>query len=488
MNLFSTGRRRFGSRECAIGGMAILFIILPGIPFSSARPGSGPPIFELMDEVRRIEAIPHWPGFEPRTIPAALFDGQNTYLFDFPGLPDGYRPVSGHSDALVFSGRHPAVLGNRRVQLEGVWVATSIPNAQSVLSGNPASLAEIAAVILHEKFHVFQALRHPDWKPNDMALFDYPQDTVESVVLRRMEMEAFRRAVSAAAKDEIGGWARAALNIRSQRLAGLSARHSRYERELQRLEGLAEFIEFQAGGMGILAAPPIPGFAPNAVREMGYTEGRWIGVLLERLDTGWPDGLESGQFSFLEERLETVLRGGPEPRHFLPDELRAIRETAVADLRAKDIERARLAAEFESGLGTAIEFIPEGDPLHVEMFDPFNVEAVGAGKMIHRQWLILKNANGVIQVCDRPCLTEINDRNQVVRLVIPGFPKLHPLFKWQNNMGVGMSGVVAAFRDVRVSERSKRFLVFLKKPAFNAAASSAQCPAPVGRGASEGGK
>jgi hypothetical protein len=49
------------------------------------------------------------------------------------------------------------------------------------------------------------------------------------------------------------------LNIRRQRLAGLPDRHAVYEPELQRLEGLAEYIEYLAGGRAILDGPSISG-------------------------------------------------------------------------------------------------------------------------------------------------------------------------------------------------------------------------------------
>ena len=444
-------------------GFLALVIILCGLYGIEHRKEAGSQMFELMEEVRRLELQPLWPGFEPGAIPVALFDGQNTYLFNFPNRPKGFLPVEGRDGVLFLRGQHPSVVGNRRIRISGIWVATSIPQTFSPVTKKRYTPAEMAAVIIHEKFHVFQVLRHPDWRPNDVALFDYPPDTEESLALRKMEIEAIRRAASAERDEDAAGWARSTLNIRRQRLEGLPDRHAVYERELQRLEGLAEYIEYLAGGRAILDGPSISGLAPNAAREMGYLEGRWTANLLDRMDPGWKDRMEAGEFLYLEERLETVLRSGPNPKAFSSEELRSIRQDAAAALRNKEKEREELARDFYAKTGTCIEFIADENPLHLEMFDPFTIEAIGARKMIHRQWLILKNENGVIEVFNKLCLTEVNSRAQVIRLVIPGISKRKPLVQGTGFVALTQDGITATFKNVRVSERGDRFYVYLKK-------------------------
>jgi hypothetical protein len=416
-----------------------------------------------MEEVRRLQSDSYWPGFDPGTIAAAVFDGEDTYLFDFPFIPRGFRPVEGRGWVCLFPGQHPSVIGNRRVQLEGVWVATSIPRLFTSATGRPFTLTETAAVLIHEKFHVFQALRHPDWKPNDLVLFDYPSDTVDALTARRTEIDALRRAVRADRREDARAWARASLDIRRQRLAALPARHARYERESQRLEGLAEYVEFLARGHGLEEDFPASGFAPGAAREMAYGEGRWVAALLDRLSPGWKEALEAGEFAYPEQRLDAILRDGPAPRAFSPAELRLMGEESSAALERKNAERSALAEAFESKMGTSVEIAAGDCPLHVEGFDPFTVEALGGGKMLHTQWLVLKNDNGIIQIYDKPCLTEVNDRLQVVRLVITGISARRPLVVWPNRTALAREGIVAVFRDVRVSERSGRWLIRLKK-------------------------
>ena len=459
-----------GWRKCARAfrrglpaGILALPLLFFGFRDIESGKETGSQMFELMEEVRRLESIPLWPGFEPGVIPVALFDGHNTYLFNFPIQPKGFLPVEGRDGVLFLRGQHPSVVGNRRIRISGIWVATSVPQFFSPVTKKKYSPSEMAAVIIHEKFHVFQALRHPDWRPNDMALFDYPPDTEESLALKKMEIEATRRAASADRDEDAAGWARSALNIRRRRLAGLPVRHAVYERELQRMEGLAEYIEYLAGGRGILDGPSIPGFAPNAAREMGYLEGRWMANLLDQMDPGWKDRMETGQFVYLEDRLESVLRGGPNPRAFSSEELRSIREDAAAALRDKEKERESLVRNFYEKMGTCVDVIADESPLHLEMFDPFTIEAVGSAKMIHKQWLILKNDNGVIEVFNKLCLTEVNDRSQVVRLVIPGISRRKPLAQWPGHVALTLDGITATFKNVRVSDRGSRFYIYLKK-------------------------
>jgi len=465
MNIRLAWRQRLTAlRKGLPAGFLVIPLLFFGINNIERGKETESRVFELMDEVRRLESAPLWPGFEPAAIPVALFDGQNTYLFNFPDQPKGFLPIEGRDRVLLLKGQHPSVVGNRPIQIKGIWVATSIPQTFSPVTKKKYTSAEMAAVIIHEKFHVFQALRHPDWRPNDTALFDYPPDTEESMVLKKMEIEATKRAVLAERDEDAAGWARSALNIRRQRLAGLPDRHAVYERQLQRLEGLAEYIQYEAGGRGILDGPPISGIAPNAAREMGYLEGRWNANLLDRLDPGWKDRMEAGEFLYLEERLETVLRDGPNLRVFSFEELCGIWEDAAAVLRNKEKEREELAKDFYSRLGTYVEFIADENPLHLEMFDPFTIEAIEAGKMIHKQWLVLKNENGTAEVFNTLCLTEVNDRVQVIRLVIAGISKRNPLVQWPGHVALTQDGITAVFKNAKVSGRGNRFYVYLRIP------------------------
>lgn len=427
------------------------------------RAGVTTDVFTLMAEVKRLEATPLWPGFDPAAIPVAIYDDENTYLFGFPRPPKSFRLLPNRGGALVFNGRHAAVYGNRRTQLEGRWVATFLLGSESLLTGKPYSLAEMAGIVLHEKFHVFQALAHPDWRPNDAVLLDYPLDTPASLTLRTMEIKALGRALAAEDEETSAGWARSALNVRRQRLGALTSRHSTYERELARFEGIAEYIEYLSSGRDPFDGVPPVDFAPKGVREAGYFEGRWMAAVLDRLDPGWKDDMEAGRFRFPEERLEEVLRSGPAARSFAPLEMLAFRSTAAAAVRKKEAGRKDLLRKFESGLGTCVEFVAGTVPLRLEMLDPSSMEAVDQRRMMHARWIVLKHEDGVIEVLDQPCLTELNDEGRIGRLICPGITKRNPLRLGRGPVSFQLNGIIAYFKSGWVTKKGEyRFIVTLR--------------------------
>ena len=163
-------------------------------------------VFELMEIINRIEKNSLWPGFYPAEIPTAVFDGLNTCLFKHPSPPQEFMPCKGKKDVHVFEGQYSQVRGNSRVQINGVWTATSVLRTHSRLTGEQYSIQNMAGIIVHEQFHVFQRLGHPEWRPNDGYLFNYPLDTPEMLALRMMEVEAFRRAAAAQGPGEVSGW------------------------------------------------------------------------------------------------------------------------------------------------------------------------------------------------------------------------------------------------------------------------------------------
>jgi hypothetical protein len=412
-----------------------------------------------MAEVRRIEVRSLWPGFDPATIPAAVFDGSRTFLFGFPGLPRGFNRLAGRPEAAVFEGSHRSVFGNRRTKIDGCWVASVIPVRRSQTTGRLLTLPEMAGVIIHEKFHVFQALRHPDWDPNDGVLLTYPLDTEASYAVRGLEVEAMRRAVTALSNEAAADWARKALVIRRGRLAALPPHYGEYERKLQRFEGLAEYVEYKAGRRPVEDGHRLSGFAPRAIREMGYFEGRWIAELLDRLAPGWPAEVESGAVESLEDRLAQSLGNGIGLADFSSEELTRRTEEARAAVRAKDEERALSLRTFEGKLGTKVIIEAGADPLRFRMFDPFTLEALGPRTMLHSQWVLLRSERGAVEVVGMPVLTELDGRGRVIRMVIPGISNRPKLGSWKGDIAFRQDGLTASFRGAHARTQGRDTLV-----------------------------
>src|SRR4051812_3034148 len=133
---------------------------------------------------------PLWPGFAPLETPVAVFDGTRTYLFRHPSPPAGYVAVSGRRDVVARDGRDSAVTANSSATLGGVPTAT-------VMLGGRSDPRELAALTVHELFHVFQRERHPSWQANEADLFTYPVEDSTALALRREETDALARAVGA---------------------------------------------------------------------------------------------------------------------------------------------------------------------------------------------------------------------------------------------------------------------------------------------------
>ncbi|TFG74776.1 MAG: hypothetical protein E4H23_11570, partial [Chrysiogenales bacterium] len=154
-------------------------------------------VFEVMDQVAELSVRPLWPGFAINKIPVAVFDGLHTYCFNAGENPDGFSPLPKKKGVFFFAGQHANVRGNSVIQLADHWTATSVLSDHSRRSGEKYNIRDMAGIIIHEQFHIFQRSRHPTWRQNDGLLLFYPAETSETLMLRRIEKEAFKRAVGA---------------------------------------------------------------------------------------------------------------------------------------------------------------------------------------------------------------------------------------------------------------------------------------------------
>jgi hypothetical protein len=381
--------------------LALLLLALPAWP-AAARDKSPTP-FDVMAEFERLSARPLWPGFDPRLVPVEIYDGRATYLFRHPSPPPEFKETPGRPGVRVFPGRHESVRANSNVELGGVGVATAVITPDKKLPP-----LKSAALLVHEAFHVFQRARHPKWTGNEVELFLYPFEDVEQLRLRRLETEALRRAVAARADGGAACWARAAVNARRTRFGLLSVGAAGYERGTELNEGLARYVEARAAGdKG--DELPAGDYAPEEVRVRSYATGRTLGLLLDRLDPGWKQRLESGDARSLDELLEASLASAKRakvcalPRGFQE----AARERAKQDVETLRAKKAGWRREFFARPGWKVIVIAgEGEPLWPQNFDPLNVRSLGGGEVLHTRWLKVGNSAGTIEVLERPSLTE----------------------------------------------------------------------------------
>jgi hypothetical protein len=360
-----------------------------------------------------------WPGFEPLSVPLAIHCGDGTWLFRHPHPPDGFaraegfaaggdergetdetgergeRGETGEPVPLMWPGRHPAVTANTSADIGGLSTATLIVDAR-----RPRSAEELAAVAIHEAFHVFQRARHPGWSGNEADLFTYPAGDARLLALRRLEFTALGRALEEAG-DAAGSaaWARTALDLRRERFAGMDAAFATYERLTELNEGLAAYVEHLAAGAGPLALPAEE-FPPAAIRQRTYMTGPALALLLDRHRPGWQQDLEADDSQPLDVLLASALGESVQPAEITLDEIAAADAAASADVAALAAERAARRAAFESrpGWRVVIEAAP-GEPLQLRGFDPLNVVLVDDG-VLHARFLSLGHEGGELEAID----------------------------------------------------------------------------------------
>jgi hypothetical protein len=395
----------------------LLLVVLAAAPPLVAQQ---PPALQIIQAFRRIAAQDLWPGFDPAATPVEFFDGTNTYLLNHPSPPDGFRPVAGQRNVYLYPGQHETVRANTGTLVNGV------PTATADLAGNASPAEELAALLVHETFHVFQGKHYPKWVGNEVDLFTYPVNNAELLAQRRLESTALVRAL--ATKDQKGAscWAAAALAVRSGRFTGLPATAAAYERGVELREGLAQYVQFRS--IGKPAALTAEDFPPGQaqVRQRAYASGQALALLLDRVDSTWKSRLGADPPVSLDELLaarlrEMTVRSGCD---FTAEETQAARANAQHDIGDFAADLSRRKQEFLAAAGVRLEVVASKEPLWPQAFDPWNVLILGDKEVLHTRWLKLGNGSGAVEVLGRLALTEAAGAhplfNGVRQLIVTG--------------------------------------------------------------------
>ena len=377
---------------------------------------------EVMIEHAAIAEINLWPGFNVREIPVAVYDSVITWLFFTDHSPDGFRKADDYDGAFIFEGQYHLVRGNSVVRFGETWTATSVLSNYSRRTNERYTPKDLAGIIVHEQFHVFQRAKHPGWRQNDGVLLFYPEETTEALFLRRIEKEAFKRAVLSTDSKEIAGWSATALGYRKERLEMVPAQFGDYERDLQRTEGLSDYIERIARGVDPLNASNMTdGIAPAGVRDLGYWEGRWIAMILDRLSPDWKMLLESNDTLFLEEILESALSGLPaRSQSFTKAEISQLRSDSENDFSEWQTRKAKEIERYLNLPGYNIEISSITHPLNIRIFEPLETEILPERGVFHRVIFSAANQEGSLRVFNHPCITWFDESYRLVKLNLHG--------------------------------------------------------------------
>jgi hypothetical protein len=382
-------------------------------------------IREVMREHARIAESNLWPGFSVKEIPVAVYDSVNTWLFFSDKAPEGFRQEENDPGVFLFDGQYPMVWGNSVARFGEVWTATSVLSNNSGRTKENYTPKDLAGIIVHEQFHVFQRTKHPGWRQNDGVLLFYPEETKEALFLRRVEKEAFKRAVLATDKKEITGWALTALDYRKKRMAMVPEEFGNYEKNLQRTEGLSDYIERIARGVDPLNASNMTnGIAPAGIRDLGYWEGRWIAMVLDRVSPDWKKVIESNDTLYLEEILESATTDSPfQKQAFRNKEISNLRTDSDKDFDEWQLKKADEIASYKNLPGYSIEISSISSPLNIRIFEPLEIEVLADRAVFHRVIFSAANQRGTMKILNHPCITYFDESFRLVKINIYGLPE-----------------------------------------------------------------
>ncbi|MBI2839197.1 MAG: hypothetical protein HYX75_12845 [Acidobacteria bacterium] len=424
--------------------LALIFCLRPGIHATAGQPDA----LAVIDEFDRMAAIPLWPGFDPRGIPLAIYDGQKTLLLRHPHPPVGFVAVPDRRDLTALPGRHPAILANSSAEIGGVQTATLLLSLSA--SRTPR---EIAAVAIHETFHVFQKRRHDQWDANEADLFTYPATDAELLTLRRLESECLRGALSAVSRRGAACWSVRALAYRAERFRRMPAESSAYERGTEIKEGLAQYVQFKA-----LGSPSREIFGEGDledVRLRGYAAGEALGCILDRLDPDWHATLERAPAESLDHLVALAVHSeSGEPCQVDAATEARIRDRARGDVEASIHGRIEARNRFLSEPGWRIEVrTAPGDRLWPKGFDPMNVTVTGKGEVLHTRFLNVGNSHAEIEILDHASLTAAAGEHPlfdgIASITICGLPTEPVISETTDAIAIDTAGVTLRAQGAR---------------------------------------
>ncbi len=414
-----------------------------------ASVAAGGDVFDVVRAYDRIAKAPVWPGFDGSATPLLLFDGDATWLVHHPNPPAEFEAVDGHDNVRRFDGRHAEARANSTTELAGVMTATA-----DVQGDRPAD--ELAALALHEAFHVWQGEHHPDWTGNELDLLLYPVADAELLALRRLETEAMRMAFETENGTDRKAFALLACKYREKRLAKAPKAAADYERGMELKEGLAQYIQFRSiGKTGRDLELPAEGFSAEDVRTRCYRSGAALAFLLDHCVGRWQDTVDRGAVLSLDQYLRGQLRQFPR-KATLPREAE-IRRQAEIDAGNVERERETRRRAFLETDGWSVEWRASTKaPLFPNNFDPWNMSLVGRGEVLHTRWVKFGDRRGTLEVLDRSALsTAAGDHplfQGVSTVLVTGLPAKPVVEESDGKLELTADGVTSSFRGARVEE------------------------------------
>src|SRR5574340_189132 len=318
-----------------------------------------------------------WPGYTPKHVPLALYDGGDFAFIQHPN-PPAARPDN--------------LSAATAVEINGVLTAV-IPTA---LCDHEEALVSL---VYHECFHVYQGTRftfkgshnffevlayYPELNPAYRALCSAETDVCNSGSLTARE-KAGLLAITAGKRREV--------------LAGQAGLVD-FEDDLERNEGTAYYVEQRARTLLFGSQPEALTCSYKYSRQ--YEMGAATCRLLEALNPagGWQEDVERGMPLF--ELLARSAAGGE--------------DLSVLGLEERE-EREKMEVErILAGANRKIERLVQNGAITIKLpnqggvfksFSPGSIVSLGDGRLIHPEFVSIQTSNGTISVENAMTLEDI---------------------------------------------------------------------------------
>jgi hypothetical protein len=442
----------------------VLVTLFLALQVGITKEDENPIALDIIEEVKSISQQFLWPGFNPLSYPLVIYDGENTYLFNHPNPPKEFMPVEGLDKVWKCVGQFGTIPGNTVIKISDTPTAAILMETMKDLNKS-----EIAAVAIHEIFHVFQMSTYPEWwKVNELEFFTYPFENIEILTLKKLETEAFRRAIQS--KDEMNAlrWSKAALGIRRERFEKMKEGSILYECGIELLEGTAHYIQYQIADKHLHTNIKEEGYLPEDVRLRGYALGNALCLLLDHFKPSWKEEIKKGEQTILHELLENELLGmEEEPYEFSKQEKEDIFKKAQMEVEELISEKKRIKNEFLSQPGWQIIISTVNEPLWPKGFDPMNLQLITDSAILHKRWLKLCNNQGCIEIINHKSITEpMGDHplfQGVKKVTVAGLDKEPAIEKVDDKLSLKMEGINLQFEDAEMQKTENCLIIKLAK-------------------------
>jgi hypothetical protein len=385
----------------------------------------------LFEELGRLAGMALFPGFSPLDVDLLLYDGENTFAIG-QNPPKDFRPIPNQPRLAMSTGRHPTVVANSLARLNDRTYATLLLDPSKQLSDH-----ELAALAIHETFHAYQARHFPQWAANEAALFTYPFTVADNETSKILELTALKKALATQANSS--PWLRTHLDLRYDRYQKLDTEARTYEREIERLEGLARYVERKPYPKRI---PDTLTLKVHEVRRRSYLVGEYLALLLDRVNPNWKQDLHETPEKYLDEiAAETKLPAGAQ---FTDQEFRAAQKRARTEIEGELREQKRQLSTFLSEPGWRLS-LHTATPLYPRGFDPMNVLRLDDGFTLHMRYLALANHQIDLELLDTPALTKPTGShplfNGVAAVVITGLKEKPGIARQEDETLIESNGI-----------------------------------------------